>query len=160
MRSGPAGRMLAASLGREAHHVKNILLPLRRRHDALAEATAAFVDRYPAYRATCAIDTLRASEYRRFDAQNHAYLDYTGGGVYAESQLRRHRDLLDQSVLGNPHSNNRASRAMTALVEQARARVAVAPGVIPSLSLTSRPPQHGPPRTRRLPATTRGRPGR
>ena len=61
--------------------------PGSKRHTE-ARAEAAFRDGYPDYAATRIIDSLRASEYRRFDEQRHAYLDYTGGGVYAESQLR------------------------------------------------------------------------
>jgi selenocysteine lyase/cysteine desulfurase len=66
------------------------------------------------------LDALRASEYARLDAQNHTYLDYTGGGLYAESQLRAHAELLRTHVFGNPHSSNPTSQAMTDLVEQTR----------------------------------------
>ncbi|MCB0164876.1 MAG: aminotransferase class V-fold PLP-dependent enzyme, partial [Anaerolineae bacterium] len=48
------------------------------------------------------------------------YLDYTGGGLYAASQLRQHMALLENNVLGNPHSANPTSLAMTDLVEAAR----------------------------------------
>jgi selenocysteine lyase/cysteine desulfurase len=48
------------------------------------------------------------------------YLDYTGGGLYAESQLRDHLALLSRNVFGNPHSTNPTSQAMTHLVERAR----------------------------------------
>lgn len=72
------------------------------------------------YRATLVLDALRAAEYARLDAQNHVYLDYTGGGLYAESQLRAHMELLRTQVFGNPHSSNPTSRAMTELVEQTR----------------------------------------
>ena len=51
------------------------------------------------------------------------YLDYTGGGLYAESQLRAHHELLSRGVFGNPHSHNPTSQAMTCLVDQARAYV-------------------------------------
>jgi hypothetical protein len=37
------------------------------------------------------------------------YLDYTGGGLYAESQLRDHMALLSGHVFGNPHSKNLTS---------------------------------------------------
>ncbi len=98
-------------------------LPRLPRHDALATAEAAFVERYPAYRATRRVDALRASEYARFDAQAHTYLDYTGGSVYAESQLRAHHEVLRSGIFGNPHSGNPASLAMTTMVERARASV-------------------------------------
>jgi selenocysteine lyase/cysteine desulfurase len=97
--------------------------PFRRRRDALAVAEAEFVERYQGYSATCRLDKLRASEYARFDAQAHTYLDYTGGGVYAERQLQAHRELLQRGIFGNPHSGNPASLAMTEMVERTRASV-------------------------------------
>ena len=51
------------------------------------------------------------------------YLDYTGGGLYAESQLARHRDLLAGAVFGNPHSQSVPSQQMTARVEATRAQI-------------------------------------
>lgn len=66
---------------------------------------------------------LRAREYQRLDAGGHAYLDYTGSGLHAESQLRRHMELLGSTVLGNPHSENPASTSSTGLVERARQRI-------------------------------------
>jgi selenocysteine lyase/cysteine desulfurase len=89
----------------------------------LRRAFAAFRRSYPAYDATRHLDALRATEYARLDTQGHLYLDYTGGSLYAESQLRAHLDLLRHQVFGNPHSTNPTSRAMTDLVEQARAAV-------------------------------------
>ena len=81
-------------------------------------AYAAFLEAYPDYAATARLDQLRASEYSRLDAQGHVYLDYTGGGLYADCQLREHLALLSQGVFGNPHSKNLTSMAMTRLVEQ------------------------------------------
>ena len=69
------------------------------------------------------LDELRASDFARLDAGGHVYLDYTGAGLYADSQLREHFELLQQNVFGNPHSANPTSATMTALVEQARAAV-------------------------------------
>jgi selenocysteine lyase/cysteine desulfurase len=80
-------------------------------------------DRYPSYATTRALDDLRAREYGRLDAGRHVYLDYTGGGLYADSQLRAHMALLRDNVFGNPHSSNPTSQAMTALVEGARRHV-------------------------------------
>jgi len=80
----------------------------------------AFLKAYPAYPATNIIDDLRANEYARLDLGGHIYLDYTGGGLYAESQLRRHNKLLAEHVFGNPHSSNPTSQAATQLVEHAR----------------------------------------
>jgi selenocysteine lyase/cysteine desulfurase len=69
------------------------------------------------------LEELRLSEFARLDAGGHVYLDYTGGGLFAESQLREHVALLERTVLGNPHSVNPTSAASTALAEEARACV-------------------------------------
>jgi selenocysteine lyase/cysteine desulfurase len=71
----------------------------------------------------CQFDALRAREYARLDAQGHVYLDYTGGALYAESQVREHMALLCNGVFGNPHSDNPTSQAATELTERARAAV-------------------------------------
>lgn len=70
-----------------------------------------------------ALDELRAREYARLDAAGQVYLDYTGGSLYAASQIEQHMKLLRDGVLGNPHSANPTSIAMTNLVERARAAV-------------------------------------
>jgi molybdenum cofactor sulfurtransferase len=67
-----------------------------------------------------AIERLRATEYARLDADGHAYLDYTGGGLYADSQLRAHQALLADGTFGNPHSTSPSSRASTRLADSAR----------------------------------------
>jgi selenocysteine lyase/cysteine desulfurase len=79
-----------------------------------------FQRRFPAYGETAHLDVLRGAEYARLDRLGHVYLDYTGGGLYADSQLRAHLELLAANVFGNPHSNNPTSLAMTELVERAR----------------------------------------
>ncbi len=86
-------------------------------------AEVAFRQSYPAFENTSLLDELREREYARLDEQGHLYLDYTGGSLYAESQLREHLELLRRHVFGNPHSSNPTSRAMTELDEQARASV-------------------------------------
>ena len=77
----------------------------------------------PEYAQTAAIDELRASDYSRLDRLSHVYLDYTGGGLYSDSQIERHNHLLRTHVFGNPHSHNPTSEEMTGLVERARRRV-------------------------------------
>jgi selenocysteine lyase/cysteine desulfurase len=86
-------------------------------------AYSAFVEAHPVFAQTHVVDELRRSEYARLDAQGHVYLDYTGGSLYAESQVREHVAQLTAGVFGNPHSANPASVATTALVERARAAV-------------------------------------
>lgn len=76
-----------------------------------------------AYADTAVLDELRRSDYSRLDAERHVYLDYTGGGLYAESQVRAHAELLSRHVLGNPHSANPSSTDATALVEGTRRAV-------------------------------------
>jgi selenocysteine lyase/cysteine desulfurase len=72
---------------------------------------------------TATLEELRRSDYARLEAGDHVYLDYTGAGLYADSQLADHLALLRSSVFGNPHSLNPTSAAMTELVERARASV-------------------------------------
>jgi len=86
-------------------------------------ALTTFQEKYPTFNRTQHLDELRAKEYARLDQMQQVYLDYTGGGLYAESQLCEHMELLRHNVFGNPHSTNPTSQAMTILVERARAAV-------------------------------------
>lgn len=88
--------------------------------EEMRPALDAFQQQYPEYATTAHIDELRVREYARLDNSRHVYLDYTGGSLYAESQLRQHMELLRSSVFGNPHSGNPASLAMTHFVDSAR----------------------------------------
>ncbi len=81
---------------------------------------ADFIAKYPGYQESSAIDDLRAHDYARLDEHDEVYLDYTGGSLYSQSQLDDHFGLLRQNVLGNPHSANPTSSAMTEHVERAR----------------------------------------
>ena len=65
-------------------------------------------------------EQLRAAQYARLDEGGHIYLDYTGGGLYAEGQLDAHHALLKGQVFGNPHSLNPSSSAATELVDKCR----------------------------------------
>ncbi|MBN2549006.1 MAG: aminotransferase class V-fold PLP-dependent enzyme [Anaerolineales bacterium] len=89
----------------------------------LESAYQDFLQSYPSYLDTRSLDDLRQGEYARLDAAGQVYLDYTGGGLYAETQLRQHIELLRQHVFGNPHSTSPASDLSTRLVEQARQAV-------------------------------------
>jgi molybdenum cofactor sulfurtransferase len=89
----------------------------------LNAAYAEFVNSHPDYLKTEAIDTMRDQEFSRLDTQKQIYLDYTGGGLYAKSQIERHHALLQTHVFGNPHSTNPSSLAMTRLVDAAREKV-------------------------------------
>jgi selenocysteine lyase/cysteine desulfurase len=82
---------------------------------------ADFNDAYPEYQETSKLDELRATEYSYLDECGHVYLDYTGAGLAARSQLRAHVIRISAGCFGNPHSENPTSSASTELVEQARA---------------------------------------
>jgi molybdenum cofactor sulfurtransferase len=81
---------------------------------------AEFVQKYPAYDSTHDLDELREREYSRLERLGQVYLDYTGGGLYADSQLRLHQEVLAGNVFGNPHSSNPTSQAATRLVASTR----------------------------------------
>jgi selenocysteine lyase/cysteine desulfurase len=82
-----------------------------------------FLERYPRYSTTGVIDELRHREFSRLDRLGHIYVDYTGGGLFGESQVRNHMDFLTRSVLGNPHSTNPTSALATERVVSCRKRV-------------------------------------
>jgi len=83
----------------------------------------AFHQAYPEFEKTRVLDELRATEYARLDRAGQVYLDYTGGGLYADSQVRAHMELLLSNVFGNPHSTNPTSLPVTHLIEEVRANV-------------------------------------
>ena len=66
------------------------------------------------------MDGVRQKEYGRLDATGHTYLDYTGAGLYSDSQILEHLNLLRGDVFGNPHSGNLALVTTTRLVDSAR----------------------------------------
>jgi len=68
-------------------------------------------------------ESLRQTEFSRLDAENHAYLDYTGSGLYGQSQIEAHMQILQTQVMGNPHSQNPTSLLATEYVETARQRI-------------------------------------
>jgi len=86
-------------------------------------AEAAFRREHPGYADTTVLDQLRRTDFARLDRHGHVYLDYTGGGLFASSQLSEHLELLESTVFGNPHSANPTSAASTELMDGARARV-------------------------------------
>lgn len=92
-------------------------------HENQEAAFTAFKQAYPSFETTRKLDELRASEYSRLYRHDQVYLDYTGGGLYSDYQIREHMKLLQDGVFGNPHSNNPTSMAMTRLVEGARAYI-------------------------------------
>jgi selenocysteine lyase/cysteine desulfurase len=91
--------------------------------ESLDAAESAFRRDHPRYADTGILDELRCSEFARLDRGDHAYLDYAGGGQFAECQLADHMQLLRGNVFGNPHSVNPTSALSTELAERARAYV-------------------------------------
>jgi molybdenum cofactor sulfurtransferase len=97
--------------------------PMKKAEDGRGEGFEEFLAECPGYEETSRIDNLRAIEYSRLDSQGHVYLDYTGGGLYSDLQIRQHMELLLGNVLGNPHSFNPTSSFTTDMVERCRRRV-------------------------------------
>ncbi|HVN49650.1 MAG TPA: aminotransferase class V-fold PLP-dependent enzyme, partial [Bacteroidota bacterium] len=79
-----------------------------------------FETQFPEYTLTASLDALRAKEYSRLDQLHQVYLDYTGGGIYANAQIDELTAILKHGNFGNPHSSNPTSLASTKLIEQAR----------------------------------------
>ncbi len=82
-----------------------------------------FIKQFPGYKSTSTIDVLRKTQYPLLEKESHIYLDYTGAGLYASSQLQAHQKLLSGSLFGNPHSWNPTSTHSTELVEKTRSRI-------------------------------------
>ena len=91
--------------------------------DERRAAYDAFIQAYPAYAETSVLDDLRTKEFGRLDDLGHVYLDYTGAGLYAASQVQRHCAMLTSGVFGNPHSGSPPSTASAKLIESCRRRV-------------------------------------
>src|SRR5215469_10027630 len=87
---------------------------------ALPPAPNGFLSAYPGYQTTVLLDRLRTTEYSYLDASGHVYLDYTGAGLPAQSQLAAHAERIRGHCFGNPHSENPTSAASTELIERAR----------------------------------------
>ncbi|MBK8163222.1 MAG: aminotransferase class V-fold PLP-dependent enzyme [Gammaproteobacteria bacterium] len=80
----------------------------------------AFIERYPQYRYTSALDQIRLREFSRLDEQGEVYLDYTGACPYPATLIEQHREILLRGVFGNTHSAHHAASASTALQLRAR----------------------------------------
>lgn len=57
--------------------------------DLETEALSEFLSKYPAYKDTMVIDSLRREEYPHLDEKGQACLDYTGVGLFSSSQKSR-----------------------------------------------------------------------
>jgi len=90
---------------------------------SIEEEKQKFLTEYPNFQKSSVLDEIRKVDYSNLDQQNHVYLDFTGAGLYATSQIKKHHQLLQDNVFGNPHSSNPTSLAMTRLVEKTRQKV-------------------------------------
>ena len=88
--------------------------------DRMGHAYRGFLKANPVFESTRLLDDLRASDYGRLDRLGQVFLDYTGGGLYADSQIQAVSKLLEDGIFGNPHSDSPASSATTALIEETR----------------------------------------
>ena len=68
-------------------------------------------------------NNLRKKEFSRLDVEKQVYLDYTGGNLYPSSLLKKHFNVLENNIFGNPHSTNPSSKLSTEMVEEARQKV-------------------------------------
>ncbi len=87
------------------------------------EVKGSFAACCPTFESTAALDRLRQREYGRLVRDGHVYLDFTGGGLYPDSIIRRHMERLREGVFGNPHSVNPTSMAAGELVEATRRKI-------------------------------------
>jgi len=90
--------------------------------DEVEKEALHFLRRFPEFGEMEPAERLRASEFARLDDLGHVYVDYTGGGLFGQSQVKRHTELLLQTVLGNPHSTNPTSAVATEGVARCRRR--------------------------------------
>ncbi|KIZ00907.1 hypothetical protein MNEG_7052 [Monoraphidium neglectum] len=84
---------------------------------------AEFLRQHPNYGYHGWIDAHWQEEVGSRMAPGSHYLDFTGSGLYTNSQLRAASRELEGSLFGNPHSTNPSSMLSTAELADARARV-------------------------------------
>lgn len=87
------------------------------------QAEAVFHLAHPRYGETTVLDDLRRSDFARLDAGGHVYLDYTGAGLYADSQLREHLELLRSNVRAHHPTVSAGGLGANALVSPMPSRV-------------------------------------
>lgn len=95
----------------------------RPRITSLEELTEKVLTTYPEFATTKMLDELRSSDFSRIDQTGTVYLDFTGGNLYSERQVRKHADYLLRDVYGNPHSQNPTSARSTEAVDATRKQI-------------------------------------
>ncbi|KAF5842717.1 pyridoxal phosphate-dependent transferase [Dunaliella salina] len=106
------------------------LAPFVRQYgEAFTKARQDFLQRHPEYGYNGQIDELypkevgvRMKPLRDGQVQQH-YLDYTGSGVYTQSQLEAIFDELRNNMFGNPHSQNPSASLSTDRIDEVRRRI-------------------------------------
>jgi molybdenum cofactor sulfurtransferase len=88
--------------------------------DAMERTLEDFKRSYPEFESTLKIDDIRRTDFNRLESQRHVYLDYTGGGLYTDRQVREHSAFLHENIFGNPHSLNPSSLLMSQFIEHTR----------------------------------------
>ncbi len=68
-------------------------------------------------------ESLRKKEFARIDKSRQVYLDYTGGNLYPISLVTQHYQFLQETIYGNPHSTNPASKLSEKMIGEAREKV-------------------------------------
>lgn len=86
----------------------------------LAKEYSRFTEKYPNWLSTESIEELRINGYTRLKEAGEAYLDYTGGSLQSDYQTNKHIELLNRTVMGNPHSVNKPSMNSSKFITRAR----------------------------------------
>ncbi|TFK44965.1 PLP-dependent transferase [Crucibulum laeve] len=86
-------------------------------------AYESFLAKYPEYRLTWILDTLRRTDFTRLERMGETYVDYMGGSLYPESLVRVHSDFLSHNILGNTHSVSNSSKLSLQYANEARSAV-------------------------------------
>ncbi|CCA68067.1 related to molybdenum cofactor sulfurase [Serendipita indica DSM 11827] len=84
---------------------------------------SSFVERYPDYAQTTALDRLRDVEFARLDGSKEVYVDYMGGCLWPKSLVTNHADLLKTGLFGNTHSDSPCATRSDHHIAAARAAV-------------------------------------
>jgi molybdenum cofactor sulfurtransferase len=66
----------------------------------------AFVQKYPIYKETGILDSLRKAEFGRLEKAREVYVDYMGGCLWPKALVARHASVLASGLFGNTHSDS------------------------------------------------------
>lgn len=106
-----------------ADHRSILRLDLRGREESLV----AEVDLREQYKYTMESEDkfqqLRDNDFARLDEQDCVYLDFTGAALAPKHLVDEHAQMMNSTILGNPHSQNAPSLASTKMDSEARQSV-------------------------------------